>query len=100
MDIIDRCICCPRMSDEVASIRLKFELLRPVMDGRMTRLWAATEARALGFGGGEIVTAATGIRGKRDLAGKRDLDRNRGLCLRKPSRATSVFGVPGLAVSR
>ena len=58
----------------MASIRLKFELLRPVMDERMTRLWAATEARALGFGGGEIVTAATGIRGKRIWLGKRDLD--------------------------
>jgi hypothetical protein len=62
------------MTDEVESIRLKFELLRHVMDERMTRLWAASEAQALGFGGGAIVTAATGIRSKRIWLGKRDLD--------------------------
>ena len=62
------------MSQEVDAIRLKFELLRPVMDERMTRLWAATEARALGFGGGQIVTAATGIRSKRIWLGKLDLE--------------------------
>jgi len=62
------------MIDEVESVRLKFELLRHVMDERMTRLWAAAEARALGFGGGAIVTAATGIRSKRISEGQRDLD--------------------------
>jgi hypothetical protein len=62
------------MIDVVESIRLKFELLRHVMDERMTRLWAAAEARALGFGGGAIVTAATGIRSKRISDGQRDLD--------------------------
>jgi hypothetical protein len=62
------------MIDEVESIRLKFELLRHVMDERTTRLWAAAEARALGFGGGAIVTAATGIRSKRISQGQRDLD--------------------------
>jgi len=29
-----------RMLEQVESIRLKFELLRYVMDARMTRLWA------------------------------------------------------------
>jgi len=62
------------MIDQVESIRLKFELLRHVMDERMTRLWAAAEARALGFGGGAIVTAATGIRSKRISQGQHDLD--------------------------
>lgn len=62
------------MIDDVENIRLKFELLRPVMDERMTRLWAAAEARALGFGGGAIVTRATGIRSKRISEGQRDLD--------------------------
>jgi hypothetical protein len=62
------------MIDEVESVRLKFGLLRYVMDERMTRLWAAAEARALGFGGGAIVTAATGIRSKRISEGQRDLD--------------------------
>jgi hypothetical protein len=62
------------MIEQVESIRLKFELLRHVMDERMTRLWAAAEARALGFGGGAIVTAATGIRSKRISQGQHDLD--------------------------
>jgi len=62
------------MIDVVESIRLKFELLRHVMDERMTRLWAAAEARALGFGGGAIVTKATGIRSKRISEGQQDLD--------------------------
>ena len=55
------------------SVRLKFDLLRHVMDERMTRLWAAAEARALGVGGGVIVTRATGIRSKRISQGQHDL---------------------------
>jgi len=50
---------------DVDRIREKFEVLRHVMDERVTRLWAAAEAMALGRGGAAIVTAATGIRGKR-----------------------------------
>lgn len=57
----------------VDQVRKKFELLRGVMDERMTRLWAAAEAMALGPGGGEVVRAATGIRSKRIWHGKRDL---------------------------
>ena len=59
--------------DDVERIRLKYELLAPVMDERMTRLWAAAEAEALGRGGTIAVTKATGILGKRILAGRRDL---------------------------
>jgi len=59
--------------DTVDQVRRKFELLRGVMDERMTRLWAAAEAIALGYGGEAVVTAATGIRGKRIWLGKRDL---------------------------
>ncbi|MGB8929722.1 MAG: ISAzo13 family transposase [Anaeromyxobacteraceae bacterium] len=43
------------------------------MDERMTRLWAAAEAEALGRGGAAAVTKATGIRAKRILAGKAEL---------------------------
>lgn len=60
------------MSD-VNSIRKKFEALAPVMDERMTRLWAAAEAEVLGWGGVAAVTKATGIRSKRIAAGRRDL---------------------------
>jgi len=59
---------------EVERIREKFEVLRWVMDERVTRLWAAAEARALGRGGAAIVTEATGIRDKRIRLGMRDLD--------------------------
>lgn len=53
---------------------MKFEALAPVMDERMTRLWAAAEAEALGPGGTATVTRATGIRGKRIWMGRKDLD--------------------------
>src|ERR1700761_9126105 len=58
------------MSDLVDQVRARFELLRPVMDERMIRLWAAAEAQSLGHGGGAVVTAATGIRRKRIGPGK------------------------------
>ena len=43
------------------------------MDERVTRLWAASEAKALGRGGVAAVTEATGILGKRIWNGMRDL---------------------------
>ena len=44
-----------------AVIREKFIALAPVMDERTRRLWAATEAKALGYGGPTLVARATGI---------------------------------------
>ncbi len=58
---------------EVDRIRARYQVLASVMDERMTRLWAAAEAEALGHGGVTQVTAATGILHKRIVAGKRDL---------------------------
>lgn len=58
---------------DIDAIRMKFQALALVMDERMTRLWAAAEAKSLGRGGLEAVTQATGIRGKRIRAGIRDL---------------------------
>ena len=43
------------------SIQSKYEALRPAMNERMRRLWAAAEARALGHGGIEAVHVATGL---------------------------------------
>jgi len=57
----------------VDQVRSKFEALAPMMDERMTRLWAAAEAEALGRGGTAAVTKATGILGKRIRAGMVDL---------------------------
>lgn len=57
----------------IEEIRSRYESLAPVMDERVTRLWAACEAKALGRGGIAAVTEATGILGKRIWSGMRDL---------------------------
>ena len=51
------------MPDNVAveRIRLKYLALRGELDERARRIWAATEARALGWGGVTIVAEATGL---------------------------------------
>lgn len=43
------------------TIATKFEALRPFLDERRRRLWAAAEALALGRGGVTLVAAATGL---------------------------------------
>jgi hypothetical protein len=42
-------------------VRQKFDALSPVMDERLTRLWAAAEADVLGRGGIALVERATGM---------------------------------------
>jgi hypothetical protein len=64
-------------------IQSKYESLQYVLDERACRLWAATEARALGRGGVTRVAAATGISRKRIGAGRREL---RDLAARDPRR--------------
>jgi hypothetical protein len=56
-------------------IRSKFDFLRPAMDERMCRLWAANEARALGVGGEETVSAATELSCAQIRAGVEELER-------------------------
>jgi hypothetical protein len=58
----------------IEEIRSRYAALAPVLDERVTRLWAAGEAQALGHGGIAAVTAATGILGKRIRYGMRDLE--------------------------
>src|SRR5512143_1089610 len=48
------------MSD-IDTVKQKYEMLRATMDERMSRLWAASEAIALGRGGVTLVAEATGI---------------------------------------
>jgi len=62
------------MTSAEEQVRRRFELLRPVLDERQMRLWAAAEATALGYGGGAIVTRATGIWSKRISGGRKDLE--------------------------
>jgi hypothetical protein len=59
--------------DEEQTIRTKFEALRPVMDERITRLWAGAEADALGDGGIAIVARATGLSRTTIRAGRDEL---------------------------
>ena len=43
------------------TVRTKYELLRPLMDERMRRQWAASEALSLKRGGVTVVAKATGL---------------------------------------
>jgi len=58
---------------DVERIRRKFRSLRPEMDERMRRQWAATEARELGWGGVTVVAHATGLSRTTITAGLREL---------------------------
>jgi Rhodopirellula transposase DDE domain len=55
------------------AIKSKYEALRPVMNERMRRLWAAAEARSLGRGGATLVHRATGLAQNTIRAGIKEL---------------------------
>jgi hypothetical protein len=57
----------------IKSIRRKFQALRPGMDERLRRQWAAAEARELGRGGVTAVASATGLSRTTITAGCREL---------------------------
>jgi hypothetical protein len=59
---------------DVEVISEKFKTLEPVLDERARRLWAATEARAIGRGGVSRVSAATGLSRITIQAGLNELD--------------------------
>jgi hypothetical protein len=61
------------MSD-AEQIKSKFEALRHVLDERALRLWAATEARALGYGGISLVARAIGVSRPTIAEGLRELE--------------------------
>lgn len=58
----------------IEGIRQKFLSLAPVMDERMRRQWAASEASALGWGGVATVAEASGLAWNTIKAGMRELD--------------------------
>jgi len=58
---------------DVAAIRAKFEALRPYLDERRRRLWAAAEALVLGRGGMTAVATATGLQRATIRVGIREL---------------------------
>src|SRR3954468_2686347 len=55
------------------AVRRKFELLRPLMNERMRRHWAACEAMTLQPGGVTLVAQATGLSRTTIWAGLREL---------------------------
>jgi hypothetical protein len=57
----------------IAQIRRKYRALRPGVDERMRRHWAAAEARELGWGGVTAVAQATGLSRVTITAGMREL---------------------------
>src|SRR5437868_14139983 len=57
----------------VERIRRKFQALAPVMDERMRRQWAASEARELSWGGVTWVAKATGLSRTTIAAGMEEL---------------------------
>ena len=59
--------------ETIEGIRQKYVALSPVMDERMRRQWAASEASALGWGGVSSVAKATGLAWNTIKAGRREL---------------------------
>ena len=57
-----------------ATLRAKYVALGPMLTERSRRVWAATEARALGYGGITVVARATGLSSATVARGLRELD--------------------------
>lgn len=84
--------CIGNMADPVLieTLKEKFEALQPLTHERLRRYWAATEAKALGYGGSAAITHATGLsrntiaRGLAELAAPQRLSRSSPTCSRRP----------------
>lgn len=67
----------------ISEIGEKYRLIKPHLNERGRRIWAATEAKSLGFGGRQLVKRATGMafatikRGMLDLEEEANLERVR-----------------------
>jgi len=61
------------MTDE-AAIRQKFLTLAPRLDEHTRRIWAATEARACGYGGVSLVARATSVSRRAIQVGLREIE--------------------------
>jgi hypothetical protein len=49
--------------EQIATVAQKYEAMRPYLNERSRRIWAATEAELLGYGGQTVVHEATGLSG-------------------------------------
>jgi Rhodopirellula transposase DDE domain len=56
-----------------AAVRQRFKSLASTLDERQRRLWAATEAKVIGYGGVSLVARSTGISRRAIHAGLREL---------------------------
>jgi hypothetical protein len=68
----------------VEAIRQKYELLSTELDERRRRLWAASEAQALGHGGVAAVAKATGLAESTIRLGQRELRHRSGAAPSRP----------------
>ena len=59
--------------ETILLVKTKYDSLAPIMDERMRRHWAASEAQAIGWGGISAVAQATGIAQKTIKAGRAEL---------------------------
>ena len=80
------------MDDDESRIAEKYEALRGLMDEQMRRLWAATEARALGYGGVSSVARAVGLTRPTITAGMKELGDARGLVPMAPKHRVRRVG--------
>ena len=62
------------MEDMTQAVRDKFTMMGPWLDERTRRLWAASEARAIGRGGIRQVSEATGMSRSTVRAGLKELE--------------------------
>jgi len=60
--------------DDADMIRSRFLKLQPFLDERLRRIFAAAEAEAIGRGGAEIVSRATGVSRRAIAVGKKEID--------------------------
>jgi hypothetical protein len=51
----------------------KYAVVSSVLDERGRRLWAAAEARAIGYGGDSVVSSATGLARQTIRTGRREI---------------------------
>ena len=76
------------------SIRFRYEQLAPTLDERSLRLFAATEAAALGHGGVSRVSRITGIARTTITRGQRELTEGKCGATNRIRRAASLSVVP------
>ena len=67
-------IACERNLELEATIVAKYAAVEAVLDERGRRVWAAAEARVIGYGGDALVSDATGLARATIRAGRREIE--------------------------